>query len=447
MSNKKFNDKDPPGYRRFSVHRFKDGLVAFEELLLPANEQTRQYVETLKQQAEALYEDHHNAKDSVKLASLTTQPGGAWARGSKKPAEELDIDDERKQLQTKAKSDSRRRSQGHTPVYRWDEPLKLIAQGKSASFDSDVRSRGRELYLRLKAKGHLRQIAQRPAVPDTLLRLENLRASQPHFGAVIDLVRDQVLLSQARKLPLRLPAILLLGEPGVGKTHFSQALAADVFSAPIRRHALDTATTESALLGSDKRWSNSTHGLVFEAVCLGDHANPIILLDEIDKALKDSRVDPLAPLHTLLEPITTSKVRDISVDLEFDCSHIIWIATANDAARIPAPLRSRFAEFYIESPRGAMALQVARVMAQTVHARMAVPGFDPVGQHIVKLIAHLSAREQRQALERAFAAAIVNGRSFLSRQDLPLDVHLEGMDPTGNSNGNDSNPQSSGWLH
>lgn len=440
MALKKFNDNDPPGFGLFLVCDFRDGELVYQELLLPANERMHRHVKTLNLQAENQHAQHLKGKD----AGSTSPSSGLLARGSKKPPDDLDIEEERKQLQDRAKSDGRRRSKGLVQVYGWDEPLKLISQGKLATVDRDVRDRNGALYLRLKTKGHLRQIAQRPLVADTLERLENLRASQPHFGAVIDLVRNQVRLSHARKLPLRLPAILLLGEPGVGKTHFSQALAAEVFSAPVRRHAFDSATTESALVGADKRWANSTYGLVFEALCLGDHANPVILLDEIDKALKDSRVDPLAPLHTLLEPITASKVRDISVDLEFDCSHILWIATANDAARIPAPLRSRFVEFTIESPRGASALQVARVIARTVHARMAIPGFEPVGQAIVKLIAHLSAREQRQALERAFAAAIVNGRSFLSRQDLPLDIQLEEMDPSGKGS---NNSHSSGWLH
>ena len=68
------------------------------------------------------------------------------------------------------------------------------------------------------------------------------------------------------------------------------------------------------MLGSERRWSSMQPGILFDLVCLGTHANPIVILDEIDKGGSQRQWDPLAPLHTLLEPSTASKVRDISVD-------------------------------------------------------------------------------------------------------------------------------------
>ena len=232
---------------------------------------------------------------------------------------------------------------------------------------------------------------------------------------------------------MRLPPILLFGEPGVGKTHFTQVLAG-ALNTKIRRQAFDTATTDAALMGSDKHWSNTTFGIIFELICLGDCANPIVLLDEIDKVSVGSTYgyrDPLAPLHSLLEPITSSKVRDSSVGIEFNASHIFYVATANDPTRGPMSLRSRFVEFHIEPPAGAHALQVARVIATAVYDEMGLPEFKPVQPQLVKLIAHLSAREQGQVLRRAFASAIANGRTSLERLDLPPEVLIDDLGDAG----------------
>lgn len=198
-----------------------------------------------------------------------------------------------------------------------------------------------------------------------------------------------------------IPPILLGGDPGIGKTRFSQELA-KALGTVIRRLPFDNGQTGNVLLGSDKHWANTSYGVVFEMVVLGHFANPIILLDEIDKASHWKNSDPLASLHTLLEPATSQRVRDLSLEIEFNASRVIWIATANDLVRIPQSLRSRFHEFWIEQPSGAQALQMAEVIAQDVHQEMNLSDFQSPAKEIVNFIAHLSAREQIQALRRAY---------------------------------------------
>ena len=160
-------------------------------------------------------------------------------------------------------------------------------------------------------------------------------------------------------------------------------------------------------------------------------ANPIILLDEIDKASKRREGDPRASLHSLLETVTSERVRDISLDFEFNASRVIWIATANELDRIPSSLRSRFQEFWIEQPTGAQALQMAEVVALEVHYLMELPDFDPPTRQLVHYIAHLSAREQIQALKRAYAAAKVDGRHQIALSDLPEQVRREAAEFAG----------------
>lgn len=308
-------------------------------------------------------------------------------------------------------------------IYAQDYPAALVDQMKMAS-DSYVKEKLRLIVQRLVKKGAYRRISSKPV--DLLVKdLDVLGKAQPHFSDVVDFVRGHVLLSKARKGPLKIPPILLFGPPGVGKTHFTQDLAS-VIESPMARHGLDSSTTDAALVGTDKHWGNTHYGLLFEVIVLGDFADPVILLDEIDKAVTHEKSNPLGPLHTLLEPVTSKKAVDISIGFEFDASHITWIATANYPKYVPATIRSRFTEFFIEPPSGADALTVSRTISDAVYNTMSLPGFEKPGSKIYHLLAHLVAREQRQALEQAYASAIANARTSIVRSDFPVEVLLDG---------------------
>ena len=200
-------------------------------------------------------------------------------------------------------------------------------------------------------------------------------------------------------------------------------------------------------MGAARNWANTSLGLVFELVCLGERADPLILLDELDKARRSHNNDPVAPLHSLLEPLTAKKVTDISAGIEFDASHILWVATANDLDRIPESILSRFQVFNIAMPTAEQAMALAQAVGAAVLRRMnanvnaqcgaeedslaAAVGtvFTPPPQRLYNLLAHLTPREQIQALEHAYATALANGRRQLKREDLPPDVLGADSDP------------------
>lgn len=408
------------GFDRVNVPIFRDGEIRNFHIFLPTNSATEAYLEVAKT------ESQEQLTESIQSRA---KPSPRPFAGKN---DEPDLSSERKRLNDKAIVQSAFRDGSTFQVYEWDEPLKLIENLSSSTSDRDTKQKHTELFARIKAKGNYRDIRMPLSHEYALEKLESLRESQPHFSAVIDFLREHLLLTEARGVysyAAPMP-ILLYGEPGVGKTYFTQKLA-KVLNQIVRRQAFDSSTTDSALTGSDKHWSNSTYGIIFDLICLGESANPIVLLDEIDKANGASTYgyrDPLAPLHTLLEPITSSKVRDSSVGLEFDASRIFYVATANDPHRVPASLRSRFIEFHIQSPRGEHALKVAQAIAETVFNEMDLPRFESVSLAVVKLIAHLTPREQCQALKRAFAAAVSDRRSCIDRLDLPLDVLVDDID-------------------
>lgn len=323
------------------------------------------------------------------------------------------------------------------PAFERASAMQMRENLKQHGIGVDDRKRIEGVYGQLVLRSPLRRVGM---PHDIEMELSRLARQQPHFATVIQFVRERFALAGARNEPPRIPPILLAGPAGVGKTHFAHALA-QTLGVPIRTQPYDNAETSSTLLGSDRHWANSHHGVLFELICLGEYVNPILILDELDKArAARSGYDPMAPLHTILEPSTCGRVRDISLDFEFDASLATFIATANDLRRIPETLRSRFRVFWIELPTGATAISLAeqvvlawlpKLMPQR-HAQVQAGDEDDARRRLAVALAHLSAREIRQALEDAAGYAIANGRHRLTVQDLPGWVD-EDASPAGQS--------------
>lgn len=255
-----------------------------------------------------------------------------------------------------------------------------------------------------------------------------LDKAHPHFAEVTDAYRSSALAAVGENGPTSVmapPPVLLLGVPGLGKTHYAKALA-NVLGLPFVSLAFDTGLSNSALLGSDKHWSNTHHGALFEHLCLGTVANPMVLLDEIDKAPADraSQQSPLAALHSCLEPVSSRQVKDISVEITFDASRVVWVATANDARLIPSTLLSRFAVYQVMPPVGANAYWLTQSLCETVLTRdgrgMSMPS------SVIRLaLAVFSPRQQRISLEMACRRAQADERTEFQVEDFPSDVQEE----------------------
>jgi DNA replication protein DnaC len=349
-------------------------------------------------------------------------------------------------------------------VYREEDVQRMAAAAQSV--DADIKKRNEPLGHLLNAKGSWRRIG----APESVEAILALQEDHPHFGEVIQFAANHVALQKMRfrtgdtetgeapakgknaragkgaskragnragadpeaaeqvKPPVRLPPLLLYGPPGVGKTHFCESLA-KVLGVPVRRHPMDQAETSSALLGSDAVWGNSRYGLVFDLLGLGDYANPLVILDELDKAQVIGKTSggfssPTSVLHSLLEPVSAAQVRDISLDLELDASQITWIATANYPWWVPATLRSRFREFIIMPPDAEQAIQLARSVVKNA-LKVAGFGAGEPDRRIVVALAHLSAREIFQATIMAAARSAAQGNAVLRLEHLPPELVAE----------------------
>ncbi len=302
----------------------------------------------------------------------------------------------------------------------------LLEQRLTRSADSDVTRRSKEVLERLAAEGPDRPIA-RP--PNWREGLQELVREMPHFREPVRLLSNALALGEVSAGPTRIPPLLLLGPPGVGKTHFSQTVAA-LLGTSHASLAFDQPGAGTGLRGSHKYWGNSHYGLLFELLCLGEYANPVVLLDEIDKAAVESSshgsIKPLGQLHGALEPVTARRLSDVSLDLEFDASQVTYIATANSLRGIEPSVLSRFEIFSIEPPEPREAVETARRVAKSVLGRLGLGErlrFDPKGYYV---LAHLSPRLMQRTVEKSAATAVAEQRSEVSEADLWAELGLDG---------------------
>lgn len=268
------------------------------------------------------------------------------------------------------------------------------------------------LYEKMKQRGGGRFLI-RPTGADMI---DELYDSCPNFTEVIDDLKKYVALSVAGNEPMSFTPILLLGEPGIGKTHFARELASHLGTGH-EFISMSSLTAGWVLSGASSQWNNAKPGKVAHTLVHGDYANPIVVLDEIDKAGGDSRYDPFGALYGLLEHDTARAFKDEFIDIDMDASHILWVTTANDERGIPEPILNRMNVYEVPRPDHDAALSIAAALYREIVGQHDW-GFPPeADEAVLERLGSLPPRDMRKRLLAAFGTAKLDGRNWLETGD------------------------------
>ncbi len=258
--------------------------------------------------------------------------------------------------------------------------------------------------------------------PATMPDFAALGDELPNFREVLDDLRRQLALCLETADPVELTPVLLLGEPGIGKTHFARRVA-HLLGTGYGFVSMSSLTAGWILSGASSQWRNARAGKVFDTLVNGDYANPVMVVDEIDKASTDGQYDPLGALYGLLEPDTAAGFVDEFAEIPVDCSDIVWVATANDVARIPDPILNRMNVYEIAAPDRDGARRIAQGLYREIRDAHEWGARFPeqLPEAVADRLARCAPREMRRLLVGAFGNATLAGRCDIELHDLALE--------------------------
>src|SRR5215468_4337700 len=232
---------------------------------------------------------------------------------------------------------------------------------------------------------------------------------EDHYG--LEKVKKRILeylavrkLKQDKKGPI----LCLLGPPGVGKTSLGRSIAR-ALGRKFVRISLGGVHDEAAIRGHRRTYVGALPGQIIQGMKKGATINPVFMMDEVDKIGHDFRGDPAAALLEVLDPEQNNTFADHYLEIPYDLSHVMFVATANISDPIPPPLRDRMEILEIPGYTRREKLAIAR--QHLIPKQLEEHGLKPeqlqiTDEAVEEVIEHYTREAGVRSLERTIASVI-----------------------------------------
>ena len=232
---------------------------------------------------------------------------------------------------------------------------------------------------------------------------------EDHYG--LEKVKKRILeylavrkLKQDKKGPI----LCLIGPPGVGKTSLGRSIAR-ALGRKFVRVSLGGVHDEAAIRGHRRTYVGALPGQIIQGMKKSGMVNPVFMMDEVDKIGHDFRGDPSAALLEVLDPEQNNTFADHYLEIPYDLSHVMFVATANVADPIPPPLRDRMEILEIPGYTRREKLAIARqhlLPKQLSEHGLTVEQLEITDKALEQIIDHYTREAGVRSLERQIAGVI-----------------------------------------